>query len=351
MARIGVKGRSDQQRRATVRRQERDNAMCQPSNCSNCKAFCGTNDWTTRILKGYQEFIPTMPVLLAKTEQELKDLAKLARKAIKDNDYETLQGLGVEVGQKQRKIAKLDAAIRRVDEQNEAIEKALGYHRVTGDYGLDFAQATIIISGFSDPEKMPGYGWSIPASLCITGAALAKIAGSVCEKCYAKKGNYNYIEVLACLWRRANALRHTDLFVEAFSIVMSTIYGKASGKGKDFGYFRWHDSGDLQSVEHLSAIVEIAKRFPQVSFWIPTKERQIVANYMKLHGNFPSNLVVRVSMARVGQKAKQFHGLSMSTVGVDDEGFQCNAPRQNGFCRKCRACWKKEVISTNYPLH
>jgi hypothetical protein len=44
-------------------------------------------------------------------------------------------------------------------------------------------------------------------------------------------------------------------------------------------YFRWHDSGDLQSLQHLLDIVRIAEQLPNVSFWLPTKEKGLVYKY------------------------------------------------------------------------
>ena len=56
--------------------------------------------------------------------------------------------------------------------------------------------------GFSRPSKMPCPAYSIPASLCKVGGKLRKVEGSVCGKCYAMKGNYNYPAVRAALARR-----------------------------------------------------------------------------------------------------------------------------------------------------
>ena len=50
-------------------------------------------------------------------------------------------------------------------------------------------------SGLGDPSKMPGWTTALSASLCKQGAKLAKIPGSPCEKCYAKKNNYQYPSV------------------------------------------------------------------------------------------------------------------------------------------------------------
>ena len=41
-------------------------------------------------------------------------------------------------------------------------------------------------------SKLPCNSFGIPASYCKTGSILAKVKGSVCEKCYGKKGNYLY---------------------------------------------------------------------------------------------------------------------------------------------------------------
>jgi len=44
----------------------------------------------------------------------------------------------------------------------------------------------------SNTSKMPCKSWGIPATKCITGKKLNKIAGSVCNGCYALKGAYSW---------------------------------------------------------------------------------------------------------------------------------------------------------------
>jgi hypothetical protein len=46
------------------------------------------------------------------------------------------------------------------------------------------------VGGLSQPSKMPGYGYSLPAEYCITGTHLAAIRGTICSKCYGFRGNY-----------------------------------------------------------------------------------------------------------------------------------------------------------------
>ncbi len=119
------------------------------------------------------------------------------------------------------------------------------------------------------------------------------------------------------------------------------------------GYFRWHDSGDLQSLEHLTKIVQIAKNLPNIDFWLPTREYSIVAEYVKQNGAFPDNLTVRLSAYMIdGQPpvglAKR---LGLTTSGVSTSGFTCPSSSQGNKCLSCRACWDKNVSNVNYKKH
>ena len=53
---------------------------------------------------------------------------------------------------------------------------------------MKLKEAKEITGGLSNPSKMPGKAYSIPASRCNVGSRLAKVKGSVCEGCYALKG-------------------------------------------------------------------------------------------------------------------------------------------------------------------
>lgn len=209
---------------------------------------------------------------------------------------------------------------------------------------LSVKEALEIVGGLSNPSKMPWYGWSIPASACHTGSKLRQVEGSVCAKCYAHKGYYPFPRVQNALQRRLKALDHPQ-FVDAFVVVLTELF-----KGED--RFRWMDSGDLQSVEHLEKIVAIARRTPFIRHWISTKEAGIVSAFLK-HNSLPDNLVVRISHPMVGQTwDKAPLGLPFATVGRDDDQalFQCPALRHQGNkCHACDACWRGENV--NYPLH
>lgn len=207
-------------------------------------------------------------------------------------------------------------------------------------------QLETAVGGLSDPSKMPGLSYGTPAPDCLIGSILRKKPGSVCEKCYAHKGMYVFPVVKKAQARRLEILS-TDLetWRKDMTELLSRKYAKK--KGPD-AVFRWHDSGDLQNLSHLEAIVQIAKDLPGIDFWLPTKEYKLVRNYLRTN-KLPKNLVIRVSAPMIGQK--DLPGFAnISTVGTG-EGYSCPAYSQDGKCGDCRACWDKNVKSVDYPQH
>ena len=201
-----------------------------------------------------------------------------------------------------------------------------------------------VVGGLSSPDKMPGKAYSISARRCITGTKLRKVKNSVCSFCYALKGRYNFSNVQNAMEKRFNSLFRPD-WVESMAFLIN-----AQEKS---GFFRWHDSGDLQSVEHLENIVKVCNLTPLVKHWLPTREYSIVANFLEKHGSFPDNLNVRLSSLLLDgpapvAMAKRF---GVTTSGVCKAGFSCPAPFQNNKCGDCRACWNKSVENVNYKKH
>jgi len=127
-------------------------------------------------------------------------------------------------------------------------------------------EATEITGGLSKPNKMPGPSINLPAAACITGAKLANVQGSTCSGCYALKGRYRFPNVKEAMHRRLAKL-HDPRWIDA----MVTLIDKQP-------VFRWHDSGDLQSIQHLKNIFEVCKRTPGTLHWLPTRE----ARFLKL---------------------------------------------------------------------
>ncbi len=204
------------------------------------------------------------------------------------------------------------------------------------------------IGGLSKTSKMPGYSYSLPASACKTGSKLRLTKGSVCEKCYAMKGCYMFSNVQAALTKRL-WLINTPSFVEDFIVVLLSKY-KNMRRVED--RFRWHDSGDLQGLEHLKKINKIALGTPNLKHWLPTKEIGIVNQYLKEGNTFADNLTVRISAPLIGESFKKRPlGLPFSTVDVTNKTVkQCPAYEQDGKCGDCSLCWDK-TVNVNYPLH
>jgi len=222
---------------------------------------------------------------------------------------------------------------------------------------LTYKEAYILIGGLSAPSKMPWHSWSTSALDCKTGSKLRKVEGSTCSKCYACKGNYTFPVVKQAHARKLEAI-NDPRFVEAFVLVLTTLYLKSSktynldGKPVKENRFRWHDSGDIQSVEHLSMINEIARQTPFLNHWLPTREYGMVNSFLRKGNTFSGNLTVRMSAIMMGTGFEEHPmGLPFSTVGFNGEGVdQCVAYSQGGKCLDCNACWDKEK-DVNYPKH
>ena len=101
-----------------------------------------------------------------------------------------------------------------------------------------------ITGTLSKPSKMPGWSYGIPAKECKTGSKLAKIPGTVCHGCYALKGCYVFKNVQEAQYKRLKAIDH-PLWTKAMAAQILRHKSK---------WFRWHDSGDIQSLEHLKKI-------------------------------------------------------------------------------------------------
>ena len=95
---------------------------------------------------------------------------------------------------------------------------------------------------------------------------------------------------------------------------------------KKVKYFRWHDSGDVQDLEHLNKIYEVCKLSPTVKHWMPTREAWISDHVTRA----PDNLIIRFSMPMVDQVAA---GSWPNTSTVVTSGATCPAPAQGGKCQ------------------
>ena len=201
----------------------------------------------------------------------------------------------------------------------------------------------------SKTSKMPCHSWSIPALACQTGSKLAQVEGSVCFDCYALKGFYRMPNVYSALSNRLEQMSSPE-WVPAMIQKLK--------EDEHTGFFRWFDSGDLQSLKNLKDIVRIALALPKTQFWLPTKEYGIVSEYLERYATFPANLTVRLSGFMVDKAGPNSLadslGVTTSEVHSKDStpaGYVCPAPTQGNKCLDCRACWKSTVKTVSYRLH
>lgn len=190
---------------------------------------------------------------------------------------------------------------------------------------------------------MPCYGYSLSARECKVGSLLRKVKNSTCEKCYAFRGHYNYPVVQKRMLQRMQAISSPTWVAD-----MSELISEVTKMTEKF--FRWHDSGDIQDMEHLSRIVQIAENVSNVIFWLPTRERGIVKAYLATGKTFPKNLTVRISAAMIGQGADTLPGTVGSSVD-NSAAFQCPSKEQGNICGDCRECWNPNRREVSYTKH
>ena len=217
---------------------------------------------------------------------------------------------------------------------------------------MNIKQALQNVGGLSNPSKMPCFGYSIPAKYCNVGSRLVNVIGSVCHDCYALKNFYNMPNVMDAL-----ELRYQIIMLALSNLIARKTWIDSMAylmNNRKHNLFRWHDAGDIQSVDHLRMIVEVVELTPQIKHWLPTKESKMVEEYFNRYGAIPKNLCLRLSgnMVDKGAPTKLANRLGVQTSSVTTKGDQsCVAYKQDGECRDCVSCWDTNNMNTSYPLH
>ena len=194
-------------------------------------------------------------------------------------------------------------------------------------------EAKQITGSLTRTSKMPGLSYSLPAWECKTGSKLRKVKNSVCASCYALKGNYTrYKAIKAAQYVRLEAIKK-----ETWAPAMVAQIQRQK-------FFRWHDAGDIQSLQHLEKIFEVCRLTPDTKHWMPTREAWIKDHMHKA----PANLVVRFSSPMVDQGPVKSWA---NTSTVSTKSRTCPAPDNNNECGSCRACWDPLVKNIEYGKH
>ena len=198
---------------------------------------------------------------------------------------------------------------------------------------MNIKEAQAITGSMTRTSKMPGLSYSLPAWECKTGSKLRKIKNSVCSACYALKGNYTRYKAI----KAAQYVRLASLNNELWTAAIVTQIKRQK-------YFRWHDAGDVQDVQHLNKIYEVCRLTPGTKHWMPTREA-----WIKDHlDSKPDNLVIRFSAPMIDQAAPASWPNSSEVV---TEGATCPAPKQSNSCGDCRNCWNPEIKTIKYGKH
>ena len=198
-------------------------------------------------------------------------------------------------------------------------------------------EAKAITGGLSKPNKMPGPSINLPASQCITGRRLVNVKGSTCSGCYALKGRYRFKNTLTAMARRLAKL-HDPRWIEA---MVTLVTGQP--------VFRWHDSGDLQSVQHLKNIFQVCKLTPDTRHWLPTREARFLS--LMDPGVVPKNLKIVLSDHMNDQATPPSWWPYTSGVSTKHGTVTCPASTQGNKCRDCRKCWDRNTKRVIYGKH
>ena len=206
-------------------------------------------------------------------------------------------------------------------------------------------QAAAITGGLSNPDKMPCKSYNLPARECRVGSILRGIKNSTCAGCYALKGRYAFPNVQAALYRRLESLNNPDWVPAMVRLIDNE------------PFFRWFDSGDIQSVDHLAQIVAVCNATPKTKHWLPTREVKLVREYAR-NNPIPKNLNIRISAPMIDAESPRVidsAGKALPTSTVHDKrppiGYECPAPKQGNNCGDCRACWNPRKRNISYGKH
>jgi len=246
-------------------------------------------------------------------------------------------------------------------------------------------EANSIAGTLSKTSKMPCRSYGITAKACQTGTAMKQLNQDklhitcthdiqialkdgklipTCALCYCDdRGNYNYPSVMSSLHKRLESITN-PLWTEAL------VYMIEHERTKGYEYFRWHDSGDIQSLDHIEQIIVACICTPLVAHWLPTLEAGThIAQFVQKYGSIDRirNLCVRASTPFINSRSmpNKKLGVQASVVIADDRTFRkemttfmndniCTAKlhtgEDKGKCGACRKCWDKNIDVIKYPL-
>jgi len=201
----------------------------------------------------------------------------------------------------------------------------------------------------SKTSKMPGKSWSQSAWETCPGAR--KDDGSptdACSFCYALTGAYQFPGTIA-------ARKHNEADWQKDGWVRAMVK-----EIKGMKYFRWFDSGDINSPILARKIWAVILETPNTQHWLPTRSYKdaTILKQLRAIENLP-NVVVRYSSdSREGGRLDSTLYPNNSTIIQSKDDFipqkgvaLCRSGERAGKCGSCRACWSKSVRTVSYIHH
>ncbi len=215
-------------------------------------------------------------------------------------------------------------------------------------------EAAKIVVSFSYPSKLPCPSYNLPARACITGAILAKQPGTICSGCYALHGFDGLPNQEEIQYKRLAAIKTYGIkWAHAMADIINYY---------NLAYFRWHASGDIQSVNHLFLINEIAWKTPNTKYWLATREwgmvRKFIQDYKQtIAPNLKPGIVLSATKFDQGPPIALAKDLGVRASGVSSLGNHTCMASENpievrngrhtqtfGHCGSCRNCWEGEQV-------
>lgn len=156
----------------------------------------------------------------------------------------------------------------------------------------------------------------------------AKIKGSVCEHCYARRQMKTYKQMSPCYERNAEILTSELLDYEQLPTVPVI-------------YFRFESFGDLINWVQCANYFRIAKKNPQTKFCLFTKNPAIVKGTIESGERKPDNIIIIQSSLFLNKAAKPANEYidKIFTVYNDCDGVNINCGARN--CFECHRCYDK----------
>ena len=208
----------------------------------------------------------------------------------------------------------------------------------------------------SNPSKLNSQAFPLPVNdeVClgrkdtITGELLEK-----CSKCYAdNRGFYAMPDTIRV---REDNLKIIKENIQVFIFFM---IGKLNRKKNK--EFRWFDSGDIFSIEFLNGLIEVCKKTPNTTHWIPTttwnypnKEFLSLLQVLQALPNVRLRASNKGSIPELPQGLYPLQSVVVKEVKAKStkELFYCPAPKQGGKCGSCKACYNPNISTIAYLEH